>query len=171
MKIRGQRVIPHDERIRSLSVCDGETGCWNWTGAVRSEKRPYGRLIIGSRSDGSRKSIGAHQLSYITFRGEIPDGLCVCHHCDNPRCVNPDHLFLGSKKENADDRDRKGRNVPAPVYRGSAAPWAKLTEAQVAEIRASTISSYKIAPTYNISDGQIRAIRRGKHYPPPPATP
>ena len=169
MKTRGQRVIPHEERIRSRSVEDAKTGCWIWQGAVRSVESPYGRLTIGSRSDGSRRTIGAHQLSYMTFKGPIDGGLCVCHRCDNPRCVNPDHLFLGTKKDNADDRDEKGRNKPAPVYKGVDAPWAKLTAAQVSSIRASGLSSRKIAPDFGISDGQVRAIRRGEYYPAPPA--
>lgn len=169
-RVRGQRIIPPLERIMSFVNTDDATGCWNWTGTVRSDKKPYGRLIMGSRRNGSRKSIGAHQYSYMTFIGPIPTGMCVCHKCDNPRCVNPEHLFLGTKKDNADDRDRKGRNRPAPIQRGEASPSAKLTAVQVGEIRTSKLPSQKIALLYGVSGGHIRALRRGENFcfPPPP---
>lgn len=163
-KIRGQRVIPPKERIMKFVSKDNATGCWNWTGTVRSEKKPYGRLIIGSRTRGDRRSIGAHQYSYMVFVGPIPNGICVCHRCDNPRCVNPDHLFLGTKKDNADDRDRKGRLKRAPVLRGDNAPWAKLTRQQVSEIRKSKLSSEKLAPVYGVCSSHIRSLRRGNHF-------
>lgn len=166
MKIRGQRVIPYEERLMSY-VSKDEDGCWNWTGTVRSSKSPYGRLMIGSRSDHSRRSIGAHQLSYLTFVGPIPPGLAVCHKCDNPRCINPEHLFVGTWKENADDRDAKGRNVPAPILRGESSPWSKLTDQQVAEIRNSQLSSRAIAKEYGLSDSYVRQLRRKVSRTPP----
>lgn len=170
-KVRGQRVIPSVERIMCHVEIDDDSGCWNWTGSVRSLDKPYGRLTIGSRSDGSRRTIGAHQYSYMTFRGPINSGLCVCHHCDNPRCVNPKHLFLGTKKDNADDRDRKGRLVRAPVLRGEHSPSAKLSAEQVRQIRLSKLPSTKIAHVYGVCSSHIRALRRGEHFPPPPSGP
>jgi hypothetical protein len=167
--VRGQRVIPMDERLLSFVQKDDQTGCWNWTGAFVSAKRPYGKLVVGSRSDGSRRTTSAHRASYETWRGPIPDGLCVCHRCDNPRCINPGHFFLGTKRDNAADRDKKGRLVVPLNPTGESAVRAKLTAAEVREIRSSALSSRKIAETYGVSDSHIRAIRRGRYFPEPPA--
>lgn len=165
MKIRGQTVIEPKERLRRMSKIDAATGCWNWTGALRNG---YGRMVIGSRADKSRRSVSAHRFSYTTYRGEIGE-LHVCHTCDNRRCVNPDHLFLGTPKDNAADRDNKGRNKLPPVYRGEAAPWAKLSNAQVEQIRATTEPSARTAARYGVSEGHIRSIRRAAiSLPPPP---
>jgi len=81
-----------------------QTGCWNWTAA----KDGCGYGFIGIKR--IKKSLmRAHRVSYMEFIGPIPDGLLVCHHCDNPGCVNPKHLFLGTHKDNADDMVKKGR--------------------------------------------------------------
>jgi len=69
-------------------------------------------MIIGSRKDGSRKSISAHRDSFEAFKGHIPEGKWILHQCDNPQCVNPDHLFVGGRKANINDRQSKGRNKP-----------------------------------------------------------
>lgn len=78
-----------------------KSGCWQWKGS--SNKDGYGT----TRYMG--KSIMAHRLSFLLHGGEIPDGMCVLHSCDNPPCVNPDHLFLGTHQDNMDDMARKGR--------------------------------------------------------------
>ena len=97
-----QRLISHMEINKT-------TGCWEWQG---SKRNGYGRMIIGSRTDGTRKSVSTHRLSYELHYGEIPQGMEICHKCDNPCCINPDHLFAGTRQDNIDDRERKGRNNP-----------------------------------------------------------
>ena len=79
-------------------------GCWTWTAAA--DTWGYGVFRLGGRCDGQE---GAHRFSYRMSFGEIPDGLSVCHRCDNPPCVRPDHLFLGTAKDNARDAISKGR--------------------------------------------------------------
>jgi hypothetical protein len=79
-----------------------EDGCWNWTKSRISNK--YGKFSIG------KKNIYAHRHAWFLVNGEIPDGLFVCHKCDNMLCINPDHLFLGTAQDNARDRTLKNRN-------------------------------------------------------------
>lgn len=98
----------------------GAGGCWLWK-AYRSDKG-YGRLRFRG------KGHMAHRVSYTLFSGTIPEGLNVCHKCDNPPCVNPAHLFVATQKENVDDMIKKGRKV---VARGEDAGLAKLTLEQV----------------------------------------
>jgi len=100
------------DRFRRKYRVVADTGCWEWTGcrdgAPRNGSDPrgsYGRFAL----DGYHM-MPAHRASYELFRGPIPDGMFVCHHCDNPPCVNPAHLFLGTAQDNADDTVRKGRS-------------------------------------------------------------
>lgn len=94
---------PAEERFWRYVNKTGE--CWAWTGGTANDG--YGRLYISER-DGS---VAAHRFSYQLHNGEIPAGLIVCHRCDNPPCVRPDHLFLGTHLDNVRDMFSKGRNV------------------------------------------------------------
>ena len=125
MKKRGQTVYKFEDRIERLTMPEPNSGCLLWVGSSR--KNPsgmeYGRLVIGSRSDGSRRSVAAHRLSYETYKGAIPDGLYVCHKCDNSLCVNPDHLFTGTQSDNMKDALAKGRiTPPTPPKRSLPSP-------------------------------------------------
>lgn len=96
------------ERDFWLKVRPRRNGCWEWTGCIH--KSGYGMFGY------NRKIHKTHRLAWIFTHGEIPKGegyhgTCVCHKCDNPRCVNPEHLFLGSNHDNMLDRNAKGRNV------------------------------------------------------------
>jgi hypothetical protein len=94
-----------DEKLRNnfWAKVDKTDSCWNWTAAKK--QLGYGLFKVG------RKTVLAHRLAYQWQYGEIPDGLFCCHTCDNPACVNPAHIFLGTAADNNADRDRKGRLV------------------------------------------------------------
>ncbi len=166
MKIRGQTVYAPQERIYRMITVDSDTGCWNWRGVLRGG---YGRMVTGSRSDGSRKSESAHRYSYRSLVGQIPPEMEVCHHCDNRRCVNPLHLFVGTHKENTNDRDSKGRNR---TLRGPENKNATLTWEQVDEIRKSfrprVVTRKMLAKRFGVSEDVIKKIVSYRSYVPPP---
>jgi hypothetical protein len=100
-----------EDRFFSSFNKNGENGCWEMQKGI--ESGGYGRIKIKGLW------IKAHRYSWIFFNGTIPDGLLVCHKCDNKKCVNPKHLFLGTPKDNTQDMIKKGRNainIPKPPY-------------------------------------------------------
>jgi hypothetical protein len=105
----------------------------------------------------------AHRVAWINHYGDIPDGLCVCHKCDTPACVNPSHLFLGTQGENINDSASKGRLF---VPRGETNGSAKLTEKDVLSIRADNRIQKEIAADHGVSPsivGHIKTRRRWGH--------
>lgn len=129
------------------------SGCWLWLGA-RAGIGNYGVIW-----DGRQKR--AHRVIWEMLNGPIPEGFDLCHHCDNPLCVNPSHLFLGTRSANNNDSVRKGRwNRPL----GENHPKHKLTNVQVLEIRESPKSQRKIANQYGVSRSAIRQILSGKSW-------
>ena len=108
------------------------------------------------------KRIGAHRAAWMEANdAEIPEGLVVMHSCDNRRCINPDHLSVGSQSDNIRDMVSKGRN-PIKDHRGFNNPNCRTDEETVEHILRSPLSSLKLAKEINLSAPQIRAIRR-KH--------
>lgn len=139
------------ERLWSKTKLNEKTGCLEWTGFVQR----YGRIFYNG------KSHLAHRVAWEITYGEIPENLVVCHHCDNPKCVNPKHLFIGTQTDNVADRERKGRNI---VQKGEKCGTAKLTEEQVKEILKSKLSLTKCAKLYGVTPQAISMIRNRKNW-------
>jgi hypothetical protein len=112
-------------------VARTQEGCWVWQGTT--SRNGYGLWTTGVRP--SRRTVQAHRLSWVIVNGPIPEGMCVCHSCDVPPCVNPEHLWLGTARENARDKVAKGR-MRRGDSRGERNGHARLTEEDVRAIRA-----------------------------------
>jgi len=132
----------------------GAGGCWWWMGSrcrTKDGESTYGLLRVGRRVQ------RAHRLSWELHFGAILKGQCVLHKCDNPACVNPRHLWIGTQKDNARDRSSKGRNNP-PIGCHNGA--AKLNPAAVRAIRDSDWTGSRLADFYGVSRGTISLVRR-----------
>lgn len=134
--IRGHNSQPRSLADRFWEKVQKTDSCWIWTGAHMSNG--YGS--IGSCAKGRR--LLAHRVSWELHNGPIPDGLCALHRCDNRTCVNPNHLFLGTYKDNALDMHAKGRDNHC---KGETAPSTFLTNADVLAIRAEFAQGQRIA--------------------------
>jgi hypothetical protein len=119
----------------------------------------YGVLRIGKLGI-DRRNISAHRLSWQLHRGQIPQGMCVCHRCDVRACVNPDHLFLGTKKDNTADMVRKGRGGKPPLLFGENSTNAKITAETVVAIRNSPLGVVRAGRAFGLSPSQIHSIRK-----------
>ena len=153
-----QKPAPVEERFwRYVKKTDT---CWLWTG---SEKKlsGYGQIGLGGRGG---KLVLAHRFSYELHKGPIPDGLVVMHSCDNPRCVNPSHLSVGTHSENTMDSVRKGRwKAIPPMHCGEDQHNSKLTTEDVIFIRDRLdIPSKELAERFGTSIGSIQRVRSRK---------
>jgi hypothetical protein len=135
------------------------TGCWLWVGAI--DKKGYGRVALGRRLG----AVVASRVAWEMAHGSIPDGFFVCHRCDQPSCVNPGHLFLGTAQDNADDMVRKGRATTGELTpRGTAHYRAKFTDEDIRAMRAMRRAGERftdIAAQYGISPSHARGIATG----------
>jgi hypothetical protein len=161
--------------LRSLSNCKSDierfdasympepiSGCWLWLGSEQGSNG-YGRI----KANG--KYTQAHRYSYKRFVGEIPNGMFVCHRCDNPACVNPYHLFVGTHQDNTDDKVRKNRQAKGIKLaeaqyknrpKGELNGGSKLTQDQVNQIRSINLPQRKIAKIFGVSQPLISKIKR-----------
>jgi hypothetical protein len=140
------------DRFMSKIRRDEETDCWIWQDKQRSQECPYG--VFHERYVRTL----AHRWAYRYWKGAIVDGWCVLHTCDNPKCVNPSHLWLGTHNDNVVDRTRKGRSA-----RGETHSMAKLTEAQVRQLREdanSGTSRLMLARKYDVCLSNVGLVVR-----------
>lgn len=145
------------EAFASRYQVDPVSECWNWTGTFA--KGGYGQWQYSKTPLGGgkyqRHRVYAHRLSWELNEGAIPEGMVVCHRCDNPGCVNPAHLFLGTMADNQRDMARKGRSP-----RGERQGKSKLTEADVRAILASSEPHAIVGRRYGVTVGTVSDIRR-----------
>lgn len=147
------------DRLRERSQ-PKDNGCIEWVGHTFNG---YGMIRVGA------KRMRAHRVVWELSHGQIPVDLCVCHRCDNPRCINVDHLFLGTRAENNRDKTDKGRQARGPGHgmRKERHPNAKLTQALVERLRADHNGGTRqrqLASVYGVSQSLVSQIINGKRW-------
>lgn len=147
------------QRIDARSIPEPNTGCGLWEGATTRSGHP--QISVGNRI------VRAHRVAWELAHGTIPDGLCVCHKCDTPQCVNPDHLFLGTVGDNTRDMVRKGRGVAPEGERNGN---ARLTIAAVRLVLDASGPAQAIATRLGLSPSTVRDIRIGRTWRSVPGT-
>jgi hypothetical protein len=157
-RLGGCKPMPPIKRFHASYIEDPETGCWNWLGKSRSGRsRGYGRIKI----DG--KGVMAHRYSWELHNGRsIPEGMVVMHKCDNPGCVNPAHLSVGTHSDNNYDMYQKGRHKGGRGLRGSGNGNAKIGPKQAEEIFSDQRPQRQIARDYGITQATVSQIKTKK---------
>lgn len=140
------------EEFVGLVRVEPNTGCWIWQHKV--DRKGYGRTWWNGREG------FAHRLAFVLWRGPIPDAMGVLHKCDTPPCCNPEHLFLGTQRDNMADKTAKGRQ-----QRGERCWKARLTAEQVAQIKAAHgATQAAIAAIYGVTREAVSRIRCGRNW-------
>lgn len=149
-----RRKVPKDatdeDRLRSYGWTVTESGCWEWDG--RRDKKGYGVLCLHAQ-----RQVFAHRTAFAVWVGELDPKLSVCHRCDNPPCINPEHLWQGTERDNKVDMATKGRGNTA-----------RLTPLAVQELRALYTAPFdrglvpRLAKQYGVSTSAIRAVLHGR---------
>jgi len=155
MGLRSSKNKPKNFADYFWSKANKTDTCWIWTAGKSNRKNNYGAFWSESGT------VAAHRYAHKLINGPIPKGIQVLHRCDNPPCVRPSHLFLGTNKDNVEDRVRKGRTGPRC---GSFNGNSRLSENKVIQIRRlllQGIAKTKIAKKYKVSDTCIRHIAQG----------
>lgn len=137
-----------------------DVDCWKWS--AFKNKKGYG--VIGYRDLGN---ISAHRFSYLLYKGDFDQKKIVCHTCDNPSCVNPHHLFVGTHSDNMIDKIKKGRAENPPIHKGEAQHLAKMNEDKIKEIRrlfANGESQTNLSKKYGLHTSTMYNICRNKSW-------
>lgn len=153
-----QRGVPIKDRLLLGRRINEGTGCWEWTRGTRG-KMKYGTLCVGGKNE------GVHRLSAHVFHGfDLRSPMLICHSCDNPLCFNPDHLFVGTHKDNSDDKFKKGRDT---YLSGEDHPNSKYSIKQVREIRrlrAKGMTLPEISKRTGVKWNTVQAVCSGHHW-------
>jgi hypothetical protein len=153
-KIAAVKNMTAAERLAFYSVKGGVGGCWTWIGPIMKATPanprglPYGRFRFSGRA------VLAHRLAWELRNGPIPAGMAVLHRCDNPKCINPEHLFTGTQEANVADRNDKLRHAHG-VTHGS----AKLDDEKVRQIRREAKSDSEWASLFSVTKSTVRHAR------------
>jgi len=143
------------DRLDALSIPEPTTGCHLWLGAI--DAAGYGKVWLDGRT------VHAPRASWMAHRGPIPSGLIICHRCDNPPCINPDHLFVGTHKDNAADRTRKGRFARCGQA-GEINPAAVLSKETVIAIFTAEGGTMEISRRFGVPPSSVSGIRLGQRW-------
>lgn len=149
------------QRFERKWIPEPFSGCHLWIAGCHA--KGYGTFHVGGGKD-----VKAHRLAWEISNGPIPIGMCVCHKCDTPPCVNPEHLFLGTITDNNHDCDRKGRR---PHFNGERIGTSKLCVDDIITIRTSPLGCWRLANKMGISKSVIKSIRTRASWNHIPATP
>jgi len=148
-KIKSDEQLLEEAKNRFFENIENKEDCWIWKGAKTGK---YGVMFF-------KKTIKSHRFSYLIHKGKLEEGKCICHTCDNPLCVNPDHLYQGTSKDNSRDAVER-RRLPM----GSKSHFSKLTEDQVKEILTSNEKQLHLAEKYKVCKNTINDIKRRRSW-------
>lgn len=146
-------------RLGKAIIVNKQTGCWEWQQSKNHDG--YGTITVNG------KTKLAHRISYEIVIGNIPPNKLICHDCDNPACINPEHLFVGMQFDNMQDCAKKNRtNPPIVSFPGELNPRHKLNNKKVKKIKSlfGKMTQQRIADLFNVSQSQVNNILRGKEW-------
>jgi hypothetical protein len=144
-------------RILEKSIPEPNTGCWLWLASLKN-KAGYGQIMLRNKRG---KPQYAHRVSFEAFKCEIPEDALVLHSCDQPCCVNPDHLRAGSISDNSKDMIKRNRGK-GQLHRGDGRVKTTLSDAEVAEIFSDERRTKEISDSYKVSERHVRHIKLGQ---------
>jgi len=159
--MKSGKFIFNDNLFFSKIVENDISGCHEWSASVNN--KGYGQFHV-RMEDGKKRMVRAHRLAWMIKNGDIPERMLVLHKCDNPKCVNPDHLFIGTNQDNMDDMNKKGRGKPPEIKYGDTHSRAKLTWKDVDCIRhiGSRLTQRKLAEIFGVDQKTIFPILKGE---------
>jgi len=132
--------------------------CWEWQASIH----PLGYGNIRMRSISKSGQLRAHRVSYMITNGEIPEGLFVCHKCDNRACVNPNHLFLGTPKDNSEDMSKKGRSIKGRKTGRKVIGYSKINKEIADQIRNDLLPYSQLIKKYGVCKSTISYVKNNK---------